>query len=135
MTTIYIDLSAPESHATSAMPKALRDIYYSGKRGDTLLGLIESTGYPLRGGTHALKVFGKRPDVVAWLDLFLEHYPDTKPEIDIIKKEIRKIFIHEPDRRLVQIKLSQFTRQHGYNGQLITRKWFWTEHHEPDYKA
>ena len=134
MTTVYVDLSAPESHASSAMPKALRDLYYSGKRGDTLLSLIESTGYPHNGGSHTLKVFGKRYDVVAWLDLFLDQYPDTKPEIDIIKKTIRTRFLHEPDGRLFQIKLGSFTRQFGYKGEIITRKWFWWEGCEPDYK-
>lgn len=135
MTTVYIQLSSPQQHPTSAMPKALHDLYYGGEVENDLLRLIQFTGYPHNGGSHTFTVFGERYDAVAWLDLFLERFPETKPEIEIIKKEIRKVFLHEPSKRILYIKLSEFKRQHGYNGQLITRKWFWTEHHEPDYKA
>lgn len=133
MSTVYVELSAPQQHATSAMPKALHDLYYGGKVGDELLKLIQFNGYPHHGGSHALTIIGERYDTVAWLDLFLEHYPETKPEIDVIKKEIRKIFLRDPSKSRVFIKLQDFTRQHGYKGDLITRRWFWHEQDEPDY--
>lgn len=127
---VTVVLSAPEHHKTSHMPFALRQMYYGG---DTLTRLIDMSGYPNNGGQHTCTISGDRADVVAWLDLFLEEYPDAKPEIDIIKRAIRREFINSPLTHRLRINLSDFTRQHVYKGQFISRKWFWHPACEPDH--
>lgn len=127
---VVLDLSVPEHHKTSHMPYAMRQMYY----GNGMLSrLISMHGYPNNGGQHTCTINGDRADVVAWLDLFLEEYPDTKPEIDIIKRTIRREFINSPLTHCLRIKLADFTRQHVYKGQFISRKWFWHPACEPDY--
>lgn len=129
---VYLNLDVPEHHGSSAMPRAIRDLYYS-YRNDGLLNLIKSYGCPHSGGQHKLHFTGERKDVVAWLDLFLETFPQTKPEVDAIKKRIHNAFVYktgcnsEGDLRL---ELKAMLRQHGYNGEIILRPWFWTSEWE-----
>lgn len=127
---VTVILTVPGHHKTSHMPHAIRQLHYGN---DNLSGLISMSGYPNNGGQHTCTIWGKRPDVVAWLDLFLEEYPDTKPEIDIIKRTIRREFINSPSTRRLKVDLREFTRQHVYKGQFISRKWFWHPACEPDY--
>lgn len=127
---VTLELTAPEQHKTSHMPYALRQLHY---HNDELSRIINMQGCPNTGGRHTCTVRGERADVVAWLDLFLEEYPDTKPEIDIIKRTIRREFINSPLTHNLKIKLSDLTRQHVYKGQFISRPWFWHEQNEPDY--
>lgn len=127
---VILNLSTPEHHKTSHMPYAIRQMYYGN---DMLSRLITMNGYPNNGGQHTCTISGDRADVVAWLDLFLEEYPDAKPEIDIVKRTIRREFINSPLTHCLRIKLSDFTRQHVYKGQFVSRKWFWHEQDEPDY--
>lgn len=129
---VTVALTAPEHHKTSHMPTALRQMYYQSGY-DELCSLIDMTGYPHNGGSHSCAISGERADVVGWLDLFLEAFPDTKPEIDIIKRTIRREFVNSPLTHHLRIDLSDFTRQHVYKGQFISRKWFWHEECEPDY--
>lgn len=127
---VTVVLSVPEHHKTSHMPYAIRQMHYGN---DNLSGMISMSGYPNNGGQHTCTIWGDRADVVAWLDLFLEEYPDTKPEIDIIKRTIRREFINSPLTHRLKVDLREFTRQHVYKGQFISRKWFWHPKCEPDY--
>lgn len=127
---VIVELTSPEHHASSAMPAALRDLYY---HHDGLTRMIKHYGCPNTGGQHTCTISGERADVVAWLDLFLEEHPKTKPEIDIIKRTIRREFVNSPLTNRLHVKLGRFNRQHAHNGSLISRPWFWHESHEPDY--
>lgn len=127
---VTIDLSAPEHHPKSKLPKALRDMWYSRVKGEGLLSLIEAYGCPNTGGEHTFRFTADRADSVAWLDLFQETYPDTAPEIMIIKKHIHAAFVRGAglnSRGNLQVKLKAITQQFGYNGEIVTRPWFWTE--------
>lgn len=127
---VIVELTAPCHYSTSAMPKVLHDLYY---HRDGLLSMINHHGCPHNGGQHTCTVSGERADVVAWLDLFLEQYPEVQPEIDVIKRTIRREFINSPLTTRLHIKLGRFNRQHAHKGSLISRPWFWHESHEPDY--
>lgn len=127
---VTVVLTVPEHHKTSHIPHAICHMHYYN---DTLPHLINMHGCPHHGGQHTCTINGKRADVTAWLDLFLEEYPNTKPEIDIIKLTIRREFINSPLTHRLKINLSEFTRQHVYKGQSISRKWFWHPACEPDY--
>lgn len=122
---VTVDLSSPEQHPTSAMPKAMRQLWY---RNDGLLKLIEAYGCPNSGCEHTLRFTADRADVIAWLDLFVETYPETYPDIHMVKERIRLAFVQgngcRPDGSFM-IKLKDITRQVGYNGEIITRRWFW----------
>jgi hypothetical protein len=124
---VHLNLTSPEQHYKSAMPKALRDLHY-GRSG--LISLIDHTGCPNNGGQHTLTVSGERQEVVAWLDLFLEQYPETKPEVDILKRNIRREFINSPLTNSLKITLSKFMQQHSYEGTLVSKPWFWAQHWE-----
>jgi hypothetical protein len=126
---VTVVLSAPEHHKTSHMPYALRRMYFGQ---DGLSRLIDMSGYPNNGGQHTCTISGERTDIIAWLDLFLEEYPDTKPEIDTLKKHIRHEFIKSPSGHC-RIVLADFTRQHVHNGKFISRRWFWHEGCEPEH--
>lgn len=119
---VTLNLSAPEHHDTSHMPRALRNLFYYK---DDLCRAIDLYGRPNTGGQHRCTVVGKRADVVAWLDLFLEEFPDTKPEIDTVKRHIRQSFIRNPDGKTLHVTLADFTRQHVYQGGFISAPWFW----------
>lgn len=123
---ITVELTAPEQHPTSAMPKALRTFWYS-SGGDDLRKLINYSGCPNTGCQHTLRIWGKRVDVLAWLDLFEESYPGVEKEIAMVKREIHKSFVQTGagSTKPARIKLANITRQVGYNGELITRRWFW----------
>lgn len=125
-----IDLSSPEHHERSGMPKALRDMYYGN---DTIRTLIKSAGSPHNGGQHTLTIWGERREVIAWLDLFNEEYNNVQQEIAIIKNEIRKAFVRQPDALGLQvIVLREIKRQLPYNGTLESRPWFWSPSWEED---
>ncbi|QGH72035.1 hypothetical protein N1M2_172 [Klebsiella phage N1M2] len=124
---VTVDLTAPESHPTSKLPKALREFWYF-KDGEELRRLIDYTGCPNTGCQHALRVWGERADVTAWLDLFQETYPETEPEIMLIKSKIRLAFVHGTGLNKLgglTVDLKTITRQVGYNGEILTRPYFW----------
>ncbi|UQT02741.1 hypothetical protein YUBABA_00900 [Serratia phage vB_SmaM-Yubaba] len=124
---VTVDMSAPEQHPTSLMPKALRAFWYF-KEGSELRKLINYTGCPNTGCQHTLRIWGERTDVIAWLDLFQETYPDTAPEILIIKNKIRMGVVHNKGVKedgSIFVDLKAVTRQVGYNGEILTRPYFW----------
>lgn len=124
---VYLNLDVPEHHATSHMPRAIRDLYY-GAKNDDLLSLIKSYGCPHSGGQHKLHFTDERKNVVAWLDLFLERFPNTEPEIKQLKKFIHNAFVYKTGCNSdgdLRLELKCLTRQHGYNGKIIMRPWFW----------
>lgn len=124
---VFLNLDVPEHHHSSAMPRAIRELYYA-HRNDGLLSLVNSYGCPHSGGQHKFRFNGERKDVVAWLDLFLDQFPQTKPEIDAIKKRIHNAFVYKTgcdSKGNLHLDLKTLTRQHGYNGEIILRPWFW----------
>lgn len=129
---VYVDLTSPEQHDTSAMPKTLRRVLY-GNPG--LLRLIDNTGCPNTGCEHKLSIKGESSDVIAWLDLLADEYPDVTPEVLTIKGKIN-IGITEGkvgNNGYLTIKLRQITRHHRVGNELVIRPWFWTPSwEEPD---
>lgn len=122
-----IEMSSPEHHPRSGMPKALRDLFY-GQGRDGILSLIRSNGCPHNGGQHTLTIWGERADVTAWLDLFGEQFPEAGKEVAILKANIRKEFVHHSNNAGIHVvSLAKITQQHPYKGELISRPWFWTE--------
>ena len=65
---LTLHLTCPED---SPLGGALRHLFYSNP---TLLGMIENAGSPHSGGQHRLVVYGKRKDLVSWVELFVEEY-------------------------------------------------------------
>lgn len=131
---VYLNLDVPEHHERSAMPRAIRELYYS-HRNDGLLNLIKSYGCPHSGGQHKLHFTAERADVVAWLDLFLETFPGTKPEVDMLKKRIHNAFVYKTgcnSEGNLRLELASQVRQHGYLGEIIMRPWFWTSEWEEE---
>jgi hypothetical protein len=122
---VVLDLTCPERHSTSEFPTAVRKLYYNRHEHADLLSMIESYGSPNSGGFHRLEILGTRADVTAWLDLLLEEFPGIKPEIDILKRHIRSEFIRSPMTYRYSLSLKEIKRQHGYNGELYSRPWFW----------
>lgn len=120
---VRVVLSSPEQHPISAMPKALRNILYFN---DDLLSLIDWNGCPNSGCEHKLAVSGERRDVIGWLDLFLEAYPDTKPEIHAIKLMIKQKFINDPDRQIT-VTLRNLNKFHDSDNGIVEKHWFWTK--------
>lgn len=133
---VIVDLSAPEQHPKSAMPKILRQFWYSDGKSKDLRSLIDYGGCPNTGCWHKFWIKGDRADVVAWLDLFQDMYPDSAPEIMIVKKNIHTAFVHGKGVNQagnLNITLSTITRQLPYKGELINRPWFWTESWEEEH--
>lgn len=123
MMHVTVNLSAPIHHERSGMSKALHNLYYGR---DTLLSMITHNGYPHHGGEHALTISGGRVDVVAWLELFGEQYPDCAPEVAILKHRIRTHFVQNPTDPRFRLELRKIERQLPYNGELVMKPWFWT---------
>lgn len=124
---VLVDLSSPEQHPTSWMPKAMRALWY---RNNGLLDLINPRGCPNNGCEHTFHFSAERADVVAWLDLFVEEYPLTLPDIRVVKERIHKAFVYGTDCRpdgSFSIKLKSIKREVEYNGETLTRPWFWAE--------
>ncbi|AEV89655.1 hypothetical protein OBP_218 [Pseudomonas phage OBP] len=124
--TLYLD--TPEHHPTSKMPRAIRELWYSNRR-EGLLSLVEGYGCPHSGCEHRFHFTAPRADVVAWLDLFVEEFPDCSPEVAILKSKIRIGFVQGigvDSRGNMRLVLKTIQRQVGYNGELLSRPWFWT---------
>lgn len=121
---VTVVLTSPEQHPISQMPDALWSVWYFNRK---LLDLIEATGCPNTGCQHTLTVKGLGKDVVSWLDLFLEHYPTTLPEISAIKETIKKGIEERPDIKHLRVVLSQLTRDHDQNGININAPWFYRD--------
>lgn len=122
---VLVNLSSPEQHPTSWMPKAMRELWY---RNNGLLDLIEPHGCPNNGCEHTFYFSGERADVVAWLDLFVDAYPLVLPDIHVIKERIHKAFVYGTDCAVngnFKIKLKSIMREVEYNGETLTRPWFW----------
>lgn len=122
---VIVKLDSPQTHERSHMGTVLNKILYSR---DDLLSMINYTGCPHNGGQHTLTVRGDRGDVVAWLDLFQEAYPDIAPEAMIIKSRIRTEFLRnvKDEDHVIRIDLNKIERQLPHNGELVSRPWFWT---------
>lgn len=119
---VMVVLTSPERHSTSQMPKVLREMLY----GDhPLLEMIEWTGCPNNGCEHSLTVNGKRSDVVAWLDLLRETFPQVSEEVYAIKRVIHLGFVQDPSGSM-RIHLKKLTRVFTYEDRKLTRPWFWT---------
>lgn len=125
---VTLNLDTPEHHPTSAMPRAIRELWYQPRR-EGLLALISSYGCPHTGGQHKFHFTAERADVVAWLDLFQEAFPNTAPEIMVLKRRIHLAVVHGTNTNSsgdLRLELKAIERQFGYNGEVITRPWFWT---------
>lgn len=122
---VIVKLDSPQTHERSHMGSVLNKMLYGR---DDLLGMINYTGCPHNGGQHTLTVRGERCDVVAWLDLFQEAYPDIAPETMIIKSRIRTEFLRnvKDEDHVIRIDLNKIERQLPHNGELVSRPWFWT---------
>lgn len=123
---VTVVLTSPIYHHHSAMPKALHDLYYLGNDSGSLLKMgLETSGSPHHGGEHTLSVWGQHDDVLAWLDLFKEQYPDTELEIAILKNRIETYLKHHPQATTFRIVLKDIIRQYSYKGDIIARAWYW----------
>lgn len=87
---IIVDLSASEG---SDMGRVLSRLLYGNQE---LLDLIPGwSGCPHDGGTHKLTIKGDRQDILAWLELLIEAYPDSPSRLswlyqDIISKKEKR---------------------------------------------
>lgn len=126
---IIVDLTSPEHSQASAMGKVLNKLFYSSKHED-LLNLIDNVGSPHSGGQHHLTIKGSRPDVMSWLSIFLETFPEVEPEI----KEIQRLIMKESLKALFhyKVELSEIQREFKYKGRLLNRPWFWTHAQEDE---
>lgn len=122
---VILDLTCPEQHLTTKFPSVVRKMLYERKEEHNLLPLIGYNGCPNTGGRHRLEVYGTRQDVTAWLKMVEETFPEVKPEIDVLIKHIRSEFIRGPMTHNYKLALRDIKRQHGYNGELYSRPWFW----------
>ena len=123
---VRLDLTSPEHHDNSAMPKVLREMLY----GDhPLLEMIEWTGCPNTGCEHKLIVSGERSEVVAWLDLLKESFPQISEEMNPIKRKIHLEFIKNPSSTL-RVSLKEQTRLVNIEGDVVSKPWFWTKEWE-----
>lgn len=123
---VYLDLTSPEYHETSAMPKILRHILY---HNSTLVNLIENTGCPNTGCQHKLIIKGEHTEVFAWLDLLVELYYDVTPEVMVIKHRIRDAVLSGKEingNGYFTVKLNQITRMVPIDGGIVPRPWFWS---------
>lgn len=126
---VMLNLDTPEHHPTSGMPKAIRELWYS-RRGEGLLGLVNAHGCPNSGCQHKFHFTAPRADTVAWLDLFLEQYPNCEPEVMVLKKAIRNAFVQGKGLNSngnLHLVLNRIPRQVPIKGVLIQRPWFWIE--------
>lgn len=131
---VTLNLDTPEHHPTSGMPRAVRDLWY-GRRGDSLTDLIDAQGCPNSGCEHKFHFSAERGEVVAWLDLFEETYPNTAPEVAILKRQIKRAVVYNEgvdSNGNVKVTLKKITRQVPFNGEMIERPWFWTEDWEKE---
>lgn len=124
---IVVDLTSPEHSQNSKMGEALHSLFYHSKNED-LLDTIDHVGCPNSGGSHNLVISGSRPDVMTWLELFLEQFPDIEPEI----KEIRRLIMKESlgAFNFYKVNLKDIKREFKHKGKTISRPWFWKDYQE-----
>lgn len=130
-TKLRVILDTPEHHETSGMPKAVRHLWYNNS---SLANMIAHNGCPNTGGQHKLHVEGEAHEVIAWLDLFVEAYPATMPEIMMVKKEIRAKRMDamgSEGNGTIVVNLNKIQRMFSENGEVVSKPWFWT----PEEKA
>lgn len=126
---VICNLSCPRTHDTSALPKALYDLYLRPDSGE-IMSLVDEGRITVSPTEITCIVSSKRADVTAWLDVLLELYPDIDPEVNIIKRHIRSEFIRSPLTDTFNVRLKEIKRQHGHNGALLQREWFWKPEEE-----
>ena len=121
---VICNLSCPHEHPTSAIPAALNDIH-SKNDPEGLLKLLDAGNLVNSVDGFVCIMGSERADVVAWLDLLQDFYPDIEPEVKTLKRHIRSEFIRSPLTNTFGVRLKDINRQHGYDGKLIQRGWFW----------
>ena len=83
----YVDLSMGEH---TRFGSALNKFFYSGVY-EELKGLLRfMSGCPHTGGMHKLEITDQSDVLLGWLNLFEEHYPFVKEELDIVRFEIKQ---------------------------------------------
>lgn len=81
-TNIHIDLTTSQY---CTFGEALYRFWYFSKLRELAPNL---SGYPHNGGEHSTRISGSEEDCRAFLELFVEQFPTTKPVIDRLIQEL-----------------------------------------------
>lgn len=118
---VTVDLSMPQ---LSRFGRTLHKVYYG--KGHELLEIgIMHHGYPHNGGAHSLSISHSNPaNIMAFLELYKEYYPEVTEEIDLMLKQLDGM-------KSGIIKL--INSLHSYNPDLIKSISHYDENKNPVY--
>ncbi|QDH47168.1 hypothetical protein PQC06_gp093 [Aeromonas phage LAh10] len=97
---VQVRLDAPQDSRTGYM---LNNMLYSNT--DLTELAPDFRGCPHNGGEHTCTVTGTRQEVITWLDLVVEEYPDWEYAATKIKGHIRKEFLGAEWRKYGRINI------------------------------